>query len=304
MKISFLVEAQIEFDEVIRDDLLSLFCDTCQFNPRKLKRQCLLLKLNWQVAKNRQITDQIKPVLLAKLVMIQTGHRGLYNKLLDKQSGLLIKLEEAYSIQDAQRGFDKVRGNLPEKTEQHKSEETEDDSKGKDQQPLPYMELPWLKDLLYWRGQEREGGVYTFTDLFRQQGSIEQHLQLRAWVESGPAMAGVETAFDPDNAVLRDLLHEDISVIASAVDRINPNLRHDYARHLQTYLEESSNPWRQRVSAGDALGYLGDPRLDGPIHSRQNYWKIIAAGKFYRGVTDKDAPGANENNIDGKAYSL
>ncbi len=78
-------------------------------NPRRIKRTLNIFLLLWQLAQNREeLRETIKPVRLAKFVIIQQYHPRLFALLLEQGPHYLIDLERRF-----REGLDKREGEEP-----------------------------------------------------------------------------------------------------------------------------------------------------------------------------------------------
>lgn len=294
----------------------------CEYNPRKLNRLCHLLNLNWDMARERKLRQRLVPEILIKLVIIQLRHRSLYHDLLNGRSPVLRRLEEAWKEEHAQpktaqpeRAERSHRQRVAEDNPDIEAEESEAseivESSGRsasfDPWIAPYVHLDWLRDLLLWqppRGIDGMEACMTFRELAQPDNdySIEEHIQLKPLETLAEVARRSGTRQPPqlDASLLQDLLHEDLEIIEAVCNRIAAVDRATYANYLVDFLGNPDNPWRQRVSAGDALGFLGDPRFAEGKES----WVEIPAGEFYRGSRKEDDPNADDDEIDGERYRL
>jgi len=72
-------------------------------NPRRVKRTVNIFLLLWRLSRHlKDLRDRIKPVRLAKMVVIQLHHQGLFNQL-PSAPHLLIDLEKRFRGQEEQR---------------------------------------------------------------------------------------------------------------------------------------------------------------------------------------------------------
>jgi formylglycine-generating enzyme required for sulfatase activity len=77
-------------------------------NPRRVKRTLNIFLLLWRLSRNRpQLRDQIKPVRLAKMVVIQLHHPDLFN-LLPRDPNRLINLEKRFREEKEREGAEGV----------------------------------------------------------------------------------------------------------------------------------------------------------------------------------------------------
>lgn len=298
----------------------------CQYNPRKLNRTCHLFNLNWEIAKQRELNERIAPVILAKLVIIQLRHRALFRLLLEGITAIPRQLEEhwrAETVADPSGAPPEGRETVQAAADDETPIPADSARAPPDRRESiikPFIGLDWLREMLMWQPRNREQLrkadshlCITFDDLARSQHyRINEHIELKP-VERGHISASGRLAISGrasltgdailvklDQEVIRELLHKDLAVIESACDSISPDDRGDYAKHLLKLLEDPATPWRQRVSAGDALGFLGDPRFA----EGREHWVEIPAGEFYRGSRKADYSHTQEDEFDDKRHRL
>ncbi|MCP4406308.1 MAG: formylglycine-generating enzyme family protein, partial [Gammaproteobacteria bacterium] len=167
----------------------------------------------------------------------------------------------------------------------------------------PYVGIEWLKKFLLWQPpKDMSLGECT---RFNGLENIVEHIQLKATTAPSEKKSGVATPVSElEMHILQDLLHEDLAIIESACNKIATEIRPSYQQYLLDFLQTPDNPWRQRVSAGDALGFLGDPRFEGKRPWKDDsHWVDITVGKFYRG-SKKGDKNARENEYDGNQYPM
>lgn len=296
--------ADDEKDAESRKDLLiELMTQGSEYNPRKLKRVCNLFNLNWELAKARGIQERLNPDIIVKLVMLQLRARTLYQALIQGRSALLPMMERHWQ---AEHDTPKTSDKEPTK----ESDDLRPTAKEIEPHPWirPYIGIDWLKDFLLWQPPAgMASGVCTRFDGLE---NIEEHIQLKATVALTEKVRTVkirDSAYVIENIethILQDLLHEDLAIIESACNKIATQVRPEYKKYLLAFLQSSGNPWRQRVSAGDALGFLGDPRFEGQRPwENEDHWIDITAGEFYRGSREGDVD-AEKDEYDGGKYSM
>lgn len=225
-----------------------VFARGLEANPRKIKRGIHVFHMLHRLAKVQNITD-LDPMLLAKMVIIQSRYRGLYADIL-QDSSLLKKLEQ----------FALSKGELPVLSEAGKSDLSEQGAR---------LRLRWML-----------AGAPYFENLDTEQFELYLYLT-RAMSEEREAVTGeVEPAADEMRQQLRqDLLSNNMDWIQDAVDGIRVAKEEGaYALRLLEELRGDDLMPAARRSIGIALALLGDPRdFDEMVQAPE---KDFCMGKF------------------------
>ncbi len=200
-------------------------------NPRMLKRTLNIFRLLQRLSTRRAARgamETIEPVLLAKIVVIQARHRDLYRDLVDYPN-LIQELE-----MQATRSGEVAPFSL---------------ATGEQVTPLAskYIERRGLMQMLRIRPY--------FTPL--SIGQIRAYLHLTM-----PTGGEASSAIGDQQRLWQDLLSGDLTRVRAAVGTIQQRRETErYATALALLLRgERTASLRERLSAGWALGYLGDPR--------------------------------------------
>jgi formylglycine-generating enzyme required for sulfatase activity len=204
-------------------------------NPRVVKRTLNIFRLLLKLAQRRieaGTMEPIHPALLAKMVVIQARYRDLYRDLLEYPN-LIQDLEWA-----AREGVE-VKSAIP---------------------PLP-EETPETATLLerYLRYKPLLRMLRTeplFANLTRQQ--INAYIYLTRTTSEKPSQV---PEADTDR-LWKDLLSNDPTRLKAAITNVkSEELTEDYVTALMQVLQpEAETTTPERISAGTALAYLGDPR--------------------------------------------
>jgi len=205
-------------------------------NPRVVKRTLNIFRLLLKLAERRVAEGTMEPVvpeLLAKMVVIQARYRDLYRDLLEYPN-LIQDLELA-----AREGMEVRRAVSP------LTEETPEAVTLLEQ----YLRYKPLLRML--RAEP------AFTDLTRAQITAYIYLTRTTSEEAGPAPAEMEAA-----RLWQDLLSNDPTRLRASVSTIQKEgMTAEYVKALVRRLEpEAEASSVERISAGTALAYLGDPR--------------------------------------------
>ncbi|MBK8988174.1 MAG: SUMF1/EgtB/PvdO family nonheme iron enzyme [Chloroflexi bacterium] len=286
-------------------------------NPRQVKRTLNILRLLRGIAQSRLGSDGdvvIAEPLLAKTVIIQSQYPQLY-QLWRQYPTLVQTLEAAYaqrptSDEEVLMGIRQAGKRQPVAPDV--SAETPDtplaaevSAPGRDGALGEYLNnrgrYALLERLLTYppeseagRGAERA----RFSGLTRPQ--VEVYVRLAGAVESDPVPVDVPTD------LMGGLLSGDVVKIGDAVGLLQTKEAesggplHQAARQqLVTILSDPQQPTPQRLSAGDALGHLGDPRFHdagGFFLPNDNLLGFveIPAGQFRMGSDPEQDPQAEK----------
>ncbi|HID51452.1 MAG TPA: hypothetical protein EYP41_05380 [Anaerolineae bacterium] len=267
-------------------------------NPRTVKRALNIFRLLQTIAATRQA--DIAGPLLAKTVIIQTQYPPLYQQW--RQYPTLIQtLEEEYTRRPTTE-HELVRGRVarpqPVKEADEDAAAEEKRSGGLLDEYLEKREkYALLAQLLTYplpEEAEKMAGPTRFAGLTREQ--MNAYLRLAGAVESDPALV------DVPGEILDDLLSGDLAKIQDAAARIEDEaVRGETRQQMPTTMQNPQQPVAARVSAGNALAHLGDPRF------REDAWFLpdepllgfveIPAGPFWMGSDKAQDPQAEGNEI-------
>jgi formylglycine-generating enzyme required for sulfatase activity len=285
-----------QFDQSVSDDCRKILAAGIEPNPRKVKRTINVFRLLRKLAEKRvgeKEIDEFNAGLLAKIVVIQSRWRELYNDL----------QEYPNLIQDLERNFHK-----PE-IEPLPLAETKPTNAGLLTRFIAATALPASAPRQEGNTDKEEAiqgsKTPTLLDKYTAIKSLENMLRLPPFFESlkidqiqlylymtHTVVAEPETKEEPFNVDQRrwvDLLSNDPTKVRAAAEAIQADQQaKSYAPSLLNVISgKQPFPTSQRVSAGNALGYLGDPRF------REDAWYLpddpmlgfieIPAGKFLMG---------------------
>lgn len=233
-----------------------LFAAGLEANPRKIKRALNIFRLLYELAQIRQGAGDftvagrevtINPHLLAKMVVIQNRYRDLYHDLLEYPF-LLLQLERVFAL-EAQ----------PPATPAGAEQAGEGQTMGLGEMEPRGQTL--VEKYRYRRPLQRllERGAH-FLDL--ELAEVKLYLYLTYTTEEGGYLS---TAEDQMAKWWADLLSGDPAKVSSTIAAIadeGPATMADFQQRLVALLEQggADSPWQQRLSAGQALALLGDPR--------------------------------------------
>ncbi len=267
-------------------------------NPRTVKRALNIFRLLQTIAETRQA--DIAGPLLAKTVIIQTQYPPLYQQW--RQYPTLIQtLEEEYTRRPTTE-HELVRGRLarpqPEKEADKDVPEEEKRSGGLLDEYLEKREkYALLAQLLTYpppEEAEKAKEPARFAGLTREQ--MNAYLRLAGAVESEPVPV------DVPGEILDDLLSGDLAKIQDAAARIEEEaVREETQQQMLATMQNPQQPVTARVSAGNALAHLGDPRF------REDAWFLpdepllgfveIPAGPFWMGSDKAQDPQAYDDEM-------
>jgi len=223
-------------------------------NPRQVKRTLNIFRMLSRLAQKRVEAGEmeaVEPALLAKIVVIQSRWRDLYADLVEYPT-LIQDLERYFRSGEAVPAARPRAATSPE-VEGHPALQPEQVEHGMRAQDGGRTLL------------ERYRGRRDLRDMLSQPPWFE-HLsldQIRAYLYLAHTASEkpVAEVLDMDAKRLDDLLSGDETKIRAAVDSI-PEAEHEaYARQMLAVLAPGqSYSAAQRISAGTALAYLGDPR--------------------------------------------
>lgn len=223
----FLAEAAPD----LQIDVLKVFAQGLAPNPRMVKRMLnifrLLEKLSQQRVK-RGTMEAFDPIILAKIVVIQTRYQNLYHDLLEYPN--LIQELELYAT-DREEIVSLVKNK---------------------ERPAPLL-------------VERYAGLRPLMRMLRvgtpfaslTPAQIKAYLYLTLPTQQGTTQEG-----PIPQQLLNDLLSNDLTRIRAAVGIIRQqHQKQEYVAALAQWVNgEHDAPWQERLSAAYALAYLGDPR--------------------------------------------
>ena len=213
-------------------DVLQVFTQGLAPNPRTTKRTLNIFRLLQTLSQQRMergTMEAFDPVILAKLVVIQTRFQELYHDLLEYPN-LIQELE----LRATHR---KEITPLLIKSANHPTTSLVE----------RYETLRPLMRML------RIGS--SFASLTPAQISAYLYLTL-------PTRQDPTIEVPAPQKLMNDLLSNDLTRIRAAVGTIRQqHQQQDYAATLAHWVDEDRDvPWQEHLSAAYALGYLGDPR--------------------------------------------
>ena len=276
-----------QYDESVPKDCAAIMAAGIEPNPRKVKRTINIFRLLRKLAEKRAAEKemaQFEAGLLAKIVVIQSRWRDLYTDLIDYPN----------LIQDLEKHFRKEEG------EKGRQGEGETGSAEAGKYGGVGVGGGERETLVAKHATSRALGRMLILPPFFEPLKIEQVQEYLYLTHTIVAEKGEEAEAAVDAKRWDDLLSNDetkIKAAASAVakdDQIEP-----YAKRLANVLKTGKDyTVHQRVSAGNALGYLGDIRF------RPDAWMLpdepmlgfveIPAGPFLMGSDPKRDPNASE----------
>jgi len=240
-------------------NLAPVFAAGLEANPRKVKRTLNIFRLLWTLAEQRaELKGNILPELLAKIVVVQVRFRDLYNDVVEYPN-LLGDLEKYWDTEATSTPGKPSRevGEMPVETSARSTTRPEEGTLvGK------YAKEKSLKALLL-SGRARFSTVDARPYIFLTRASTAQ--------------PEPETPAKVDEKIGDDLLSNDATRLRAALEKIGDKEKLGYIKRLLAVMNDAKT-YRapQRVSAGNALAYLGDPRnLDEMVD--------IPAGEFLYG---------------------
>jgi formylglycine-generating enzyme required for sulfatase activity len=297
-----------QYDESVPPDCAAIFAAGMQPNPRKVKRIInvfrLLRKLAEVRVKEKEI-DQFDAGLLAKMIVIQSRWRQLYEDV-QEYPNLIQDLERHF-----RSGEDKAK--TPAALERQPAQPTAEiqsnvtvDGSGNTvtilQPEGATAPAPQPQTLL-----EKHRSIKALGQMLRlppyfeplKIDQIQLYLYMTHTVEAEAERK--EETFNVDQRRWDDLLSSDPTKVRAAAEAIQADQQaKGYAASLLNVIsgkKEFSTP--QRVSAGNALGYLGDPRF------RADAWFLpddpllgfveIPAGPFLMGSDPQRDPYAQND---------
>jgi formylglycine-generating enzyme required for sulfatase activity len=288
-----------QFDQSVPDAWRKILAAGIEPNPRKVKRTINVFRLLRKLAEKRveeNEIDEFNAGLLAKIVVIQSRWRELYNDL-QEYPNLIQDLEKNFRFarkkeEDVRHSDDKKMApeidpfaGISNAAEKDKSIAGVSDSKS--DTPTLLQKYEAIRPL---------GNMLCLPPYFERL-KIDQ-IQLYLYMTHSIAAEPIEGYFNVDQRRWEDLLSNDPTKIRAAAEVIQAdNQAKAYTPSLLNVISGRQQfPVMQCVSAGNALGCLGDPRF------REDAWFLpddpmlgfveIPAGKFLMGSDqklDKDA---------------
>jgi len=259
-----------------------IFCLGLEPNPRKVKRTLNIFRLLRLLAEERVRAGEMKgvePQLLAKMVIILIRWRQLFKDLLEYPN-LLPELEKVW-----------IEGGPPAPRLGSPGPPKPIADEAKD---IPEPEAISETSLLlnkYWRikalGKMLAQGPPWFADLPPEE--LKEYIYLARSTTEGAEAAKV----DIDERRWADLLSNDLTKIRAAVAQLYEDEKKSCTERLLTVIR-SDQPPVERVSAGNALALLGDPRpgVDpGVTGLEQMEFCYVPPGFFQMGSGDDDSMG-------------
>lgn len=241
------------------DECAQVFARGIEANPRKIKRALNVFRLHKRMSKHRPELGDLQPVRLAKVVAIQSRYPELYRDWVN--APLLVR--------DLERHLLALQSAVS------------------DEKPTPPGKLveKWadsiylhLHQMLLFEAQAQEMG---FSDL--DQAEVQKYLSLTISSAALPESIGEKNS----GRLWNDLLSNDYTRIESAVGRIQESDKSVFSQRLIAVLNDSNSTGIERISAGEALNCLGDPRFDPiawflPMDPQFGFYRI-PEGTFWMG---------------------
>ena len=240
--------------EEMPDDCAAVFAAGLRPNPRQVKRTLHIFRMLSRLAQKRVEAGEMEEVgaaLLAKIVVVQSRWRDLYADL----------VEYPTLIQDLERHF--------------RSGEMAPAAKPRLAQPAALEGQVVTKQEQAAPGAAGQEGAQTLLEKYRGRRDLRDMLSRPPWfgelsldqiqaylyLAHTASERPVTEVLDIDAKRRDDLLSGDETKIRAAVASIPEQEREAYAQQMLAVLAPGqSYPAVQRVSAGTALAYLGDPR--------------------------------------------
>ncbi len=256
-------------------------------NPRQVKRVLNIFRLLRSIARAEGLP--IQEPLLMKTVLIQAQWPELYRQWRQRPT-LVQSLEQEYRKRPTVEE-EIVRG--PRK--EGRPPEPEEEVGGLLAPYLQQRQRYFLLERMLLYPEDKEVSGTHFEGLMRKE--MEIYLRLAGSVEEAAPTVTLEGAED----LLAELLSGDTARIDYAVSEIDQQeedsegpLHQGVRRRLLTVMRDERQEPRVRISAGTALGKLGDPRFD-PEH-----WYLprepllgfvpVPEGEFIMGTKEEDIP--------------
>ena len=271
----------------LSEECAEVFALGMEANPRKIKRTLNVYWMHGRVASLRDnLKDKIQPVRLAKVVVIQNRYPDLYRDWV--KAPLLLRDLERFFVSP------------PEQTQpstisqqRYSSQETPDKPVDidPDQQTKSLVEEwssnRYIKRMLLYKVDDPD---MNFSNL--EQADLENYIYLTSTSVSTPDEYSDELTWD-------NLLSGDPTLIESAVGRIPTDEKQDYTTRLVNVIGEGNRSEDERLSAGSALSFMGDPRFN------PNQWYLpdepplgfvaVEEGSYIIGSDPKQDKFAEEN---------
>jgi len=278
-----LVEKFVEEHEAeLPEGCAGIFCLGLERNPRKVKRTLNIFRLLRLLAEERAAEgemEEVEPQLLAKMVIILIRWHELFQDL-QEYPNLLPELEEMWRKQETARPAGERRpAKAPEEDLAPAVKELAIASRAREEEPLleRYSRIKAL-------GRMLAQGPPWFADLPLEQ--VKEYIYLaRSTTEAAEA-----AEVDIDERRWADLLSNDLTKIRAAVAEIEEGEKEIHREQLLTVMR-SGRPAMERVSAGNALVVLGDPRPGVDPQSTaldQMEFCYVPPGPFWMGSGDED----------------
>jgi len=274
-----LVEEFIEEHEVdLPEGCAGVFRQGLEPNPRKVKRTLNIFRLLRLLAEERVRADEMQPVepqLLAKMVIILIRWRELFRDL-QEYPNLLPELEEMWRRGETPRPAGERRpATDPEEELAAAVKEPAVARRAREEEPLleRYGRIKALGKMLV-------QGPPWFADLSPEQ--LKEYIYLARSTAEAVEEAGV----DIDERRWSDLLSNDLTKIRAALAEIEEGEKDSHREQLLTVMR-SERPPVLRVSAGLALGLLGDPRPEVTTIEGMEFC-YVPPGPFWMGSDEKD----------------
>ena len=269
-----------------------VFAVGMETNARKIKRTLNVFWMHDQMAHHHEkLREVIKPVRLAKVVVVQSRYPELYRDWADAPL-LLRHLEERFLAERQRKSTTTARPSI--KTRQTETEGTSHEISERlppeldSESVRKWVNYRSLRDMLLCRAGKPDTG---FAGM--KQKELEDYIYLTSTATETITQSEVEV----DKRLWENLQSNDRTRVESAVGRISEEEHEGYATRLLSVIE-SSDPAVKRISAGTALGFLGDPRFDGKWHLPSEPllgFIKIPEGKFTRGSNPEEDRQAHED---------
>lgn len=269
-------------------------------NPRQVKRILNIHRLLRTIAKNRK--ENITDPLLAKTVILQTQYPELY-QLWRQYPTLVETLEREYASRPS-TDDERLTGRAqPLDEEADVTTASNPQTRKRGGLLADYIDnrtqYSLLERLMTYPPADQAGegnDRARFTGLSREQ--MAAYVRLAGAVETADP-----TPVEVDVPILEELLSHEAVKIQDAVSRVQAKADEAYSQAIQQQLvqrlQNKAQSTPQRLSAGEALALLGDPRFYGEegFHLPQDEqlgFIPIPAGKFRMGSEESD-PEARDN---------
>jgi formylglycine-generating enzyme required for sulfatase activity len=279
--VAFIRQEAADLPSGYADDCAEVFARGVETNPRKVKRTLNVFWMHSRLAEHRvELKEVIKPVRLAKVVVIQNRYPDLYRDWVEAPL-LLRHLEERFiEIQRWEQAESGDHGEPPMMDVEQPDggfvaqEITEP--------PLPLeltseLVLKWadrrpLRRMLLFRAGEEDMGF---------EGMELEELQTYIYLTSTASESKVGEGAVVEERVWDSLLSNDLTRIQSAVGQILDDEHPSVVRRLRDAFNDREQPIERRISANKALDMMGALN-----HSDYDVLVEVPAGEFVMGSKD------------------